>query len=423
MLFARRSHLGRRHTSRIHRRPCRLDSLLPRRYGTIPRGCEGLPHWLPKRTRRQRPMTAFQPNLCHQTSIRPKPRQDGRSDTTNASLFWALLSIPWTSASVTPREVEPCKETRDPSRSRPVCSYCPLSFFAFASAAVRSATTPTRRPQKASASADVPNEMPWRNCPSPPPLWRRGSQRTSSPQKRRFRQQGPRPPFLLLPSWPRAAAQTPFAVAFWPDHSDVSAAKTQFRRNIREDARRVICPTSVIHTLWTFCWNNPPEEPESLELHQVPGAGAWLVGGTRSPLFGWDADFVRTTVQHRLRIPFSDEDSQCSSCGQVLARFCDRAAVCPFARDRNVRHNGFAHVFCEAGQTPPGDLLQNLVQTSVTKALIDLGHVMDPQDEPEEVDGEKITQSNRKHNMGARGTIPKGQDGRKSYEEPKTQPR
>ena len=41
----------------------------------------------------------------------------------------------------------------------------------------------------------------------------------------------------------------------------------------------------------------------------------------------------------------------------------------------------------------PGDLLQNLVQTSVTEALTDLGHVKDTQDEPEEVDGEKITQA------------------------------
>ena len=40
-----------------------------------------------------------------------------------------------------------------------------------------------------------------------------------------------------------------------------------------------------------------------------------------------------------------------------------------------------------------GDLLQNLVQTSVTKALTDLGHVTDTQDESEEVDGEKITQA------------------------------
>ena len=45
-----------------------------------------------------------------------------------------------------------------------------------------------------------------------------------------------------------------------------------------------------------------------------------------------------------------------------------------------------------------GDLLQNLVQTSVTKALTDLGHVTDTQDEPEEVDGEKKNASDRKHN-------------------------
>ena len=37
----------------------------------------------------------------------------------------------------------------------------------------------------------------------------------------------------------------------------------------------------------------------------------------------------------------------------------------------------------------PGDLQQNLVQTSVTKALTDLGRVTDTQDESEEVDGEK----------------------------------
>ena len=50
----------------------------------------------------------------------------------------------------------------------------------------------------------------------------------------------------------------------------------------------------------------------------------------------------------------------------------------------------------------PGDLLQNLVQTSVTKALTDLGHVTDTQDESEEVDGEKKNASNRKYNTGKR---------------------
>ena len=50
----------------------------------------------------------------------------------------------------------------------------------------------------------------------------------------------------------------------------------------------------------------------------------------------------------------------------------------------------------------PGDLLQNLVQTSVTKMLTDLGHVTDTQDEPEEVDGEKKNASDRKHNTRKR---------------------
>ena len=41
----------------------------------------------------------------------------------------------------------------------------------------------------------------------------------------------------------------------------------------------------------------------------------------------------------------------------------------------------------------PGDLLQNLVQISVTKALMDLTRVTDTQDEAEEVDGEEITRA------------------------------
>ena len=70
----------------------------------------------------------------------------------------------------------------------------------------------------------------------------------------------------------------------------------------------------------------------ALELHHVPGAGAWLV------LFGRDADLVRTGLQHLLWIPFLDQDSQCPLCGKVLDRFCDHA-VCPCAGDRNLRYN------------------------------------------------------------------------------------
>ena len=62
----------------------------------------------------------------------------------------------------------------------------------------------------------------------------------------------------------------------------------------------------------------------------------------------------------------------------------------------------------------PGDVLQNLLQTSVTKSLTDLGHVLEAQDEPEEADGEKITQAiantirgNGQSPGETRSTIPK----------------
>ena len=80
----------------------------------------------------------------------------------------------------------------------------------------------------------------------------------------------------------------------------------------------------------------------------------------------------------------------------------------------------------------PGDLLQNFVQTSVTKAVTDLGHVTDTQDEPEEVDGEKKRkQSQIQYGetgnplTGARGTIQKRERNEKenNYEKAKTQPR
>ena len=52
----------------------------------------------------------------------------------------------------------------------------------------------------------------------------------------------------------------------------------------------------------------------------------------RETLFDWDADLVRTASQHRLRILFLDQDPQCPLCGQVLDRFCDHAAVCPWSQ-------------------------------------------------------------------------------------------
>ena len=65
-------------------------------------------------------------------------------------------------------------------------------------------------------------------------------------------------------------------------------------------------------------------------------------------LFHWDADLTRAAVQHRLRIPFRDQDTRCPLCGSVLDRFCDLAAVRPCAGDRECRHKAIAHVFYEA---------------------------------------------------------------------------
>ena len=49
----------------------------------------------------------------------------------------------------------------------------------------------------------------------------------------------------------------------------------------------------------------------SLELHRVPGAGAWLVLGPKSLLFDWDADLTRTSLERPLRFPFLDQDTRC----------------------------------------------------------------------------------------------------------------
>ena len=68
------------------------------------------------------------------------------------------------------------------------------------------------------------------------------------------------------------------------------------------------------------------------------------------------------------------------------------------------------------------ELLQNLVKTSFTKALTDLGHVTDTQDEAAEIDGEIITQASanslRRNGQSpgeGKGTIPKGKEGRKIH--------
>ena len=72
---------------------------------------------------------------------------------------------------------------------------------------------------------------------------------------------------------------------------------------------------------------------------QGPGSRSLVGGGPNSSPFDWDAGLYPTALEHRLRIPFLDLDTRCHSCGQVLDRFCDHAAVCRWAGDRNRRHD------------------------------------------------------------------------------------
>ena len=63
------------------------------------------------------------------------------------------------------------------------------------------------------------------------------------------------------------------------------------------------------------------------------------MGGPNSSLFDWDADIMRTVLQHSRHAVLL--------CGEVL-NTCDRATVCPCAADRSRRRSAVAHVFHEA---------------------------------------------------------------------------
>ena len=76
-------------------------------------------------------------------------------------------------------------------------------------------------------------------------------------------------------------------------------------------------------------------------------------------------------------------------------------------KEREEARRRDAHHLCSRR---PGDLLQNRVQTFVTKASTDLGHVTDTQDESEEVEWGKNNASNRKYNTEETGN-PGGSQG------------
>ena len=73
-------------------------------------------------------------------------------------------------------------------------------------------------------------------------------------------------------------------------HRDVTAAGAQFRRTIHDDAvwhsgstthnQSFLSNMCFAYTLDTRMQQAPQRDQTSLELHQPPGAGAWLVEGT-----------------------------------------------------------------------------------------------------------------------------------------------
>ena len=126
---------------------------------------------------------------------------------------------------------------------------------------------------------------------------------------------------------------------------DAAAAGVQFQRTSHDDAAWHRCCTTHsqidlsnwcdAHTLDSLMEEATQGDRNSLELHQVHGSGS-LVSGRNPP----PTSLTGKALQHRLRIPFLAEDTQCPAFVQVLDR-CDGATVYPRA-DPNHRHNAVA---------------------------------------------------------------------------------
>ena len=285
----------------------------------------------------------------HSSSHRSRPR---RFDATNASAFWAPPSVPPTAASANSEEAGRA-ESHDPTRSYPVSSHhpCPSLLPRLVS----------MRPK----NADLPLELPWEfSCPL---LMKPGSAPTPPS---RMADWASETPFSTLwqPSWPPAAAQSPSATAFG---TPTTTHAHPLRQNMHDDA--AWRPGRSTHTqscLFNVCDVHKLDTLVQQGTHTSPSnfKSPELVGGPNFSLslFDSDVDLVRVALQHLHRIPFLDQDTQCSSCGQVLERF-GLAAVCPCAGSRYWRHTAAAHVFYEAapGSRPPtSEGSSNPAQTS-----------------------------------------------------------
>ena len=104
--------------------------------------------------------------------------------------------------------------------------------------------------------------------------------------------------------------------SFWSEFKDThdpdeTAAETQFRLGVGGDAawRQDGAPRTQsylsnlcdAHTLDSLIYSATQGDRVVLRIRQA----ALVLGGANSPLFDWDADLIRSALQHRLRIHFS----------------------------------------------------------------------------------------------------------------------
>ena len=162
----------------------------------------------------------------------------------------------------------------------------------------------------------------------------------------------------LPPFWPQAAAaQPPSAAAFGPttttpptpatcplprQNSAATSERMPLEDQMARHALTVTCPTCVKLALWTI-------HPRGLDRPRVtPGPQGWsLVRESNSPL-DWDADLVRTALQHRLRIPFSETRNHHAPCAAKSTIAFVITPQSAHVRETATRHNAIAHVFEEA---------------------------------------------------------------------------
>ena len=152
-----------------------------------------------------------------------------------------------------------------------------------------------------------------------------------------------------------SSSTTSLCRSLWPGCNDthdpdVAAAEAHFRRAIRErpgdpmapHALIATCPTCVMPTHWTLCWNKPSKGTRSPSNY------------TRSPVLkpGWEdpthlslagmPPLFAPPCSTTFASPSWTRTHSAPFYGQFLDRFCDHAAVCPCAGGCNLRHNAIA---------------------------------------------------------------------------------